>query len=279
MQNIWHTDAPSGPEAPALAGTLQRVGALAIDARVGVPDGPGWITRDELLAPAVLDAAMALVGRGAGTDLAAVQATWLLEGYAFALTLPALAALLSEGRAPDLAPGNVALHRGKGGRMDAVSFRSPRMWVLPDDAQARTPGALVAASPAALAGHLRAALVAHLGPLVDALRPRAHRGARALWASVEDTVSGGLLSICEGLGDARDATRWADLMLGVEAPLSGRAAYVEVVHAGGRRTIRRRAGCCLAYRCLAGGGTPCLSCPRTSPAERRPRLEAAARAR
>jgi len=110
---------------------------------------------------------------------------------------------------------------------------------------------------------------------VAALRPLTRRGARALWASVEDTCSGILLWIGQAVGEVPPARAWADALLGVEPPLSGRAVFLELAYGGGTTTIRGRNGCCLAYR-LDGGAT-CLTCPRTSMAERRRRMERASR--
>jgi len=98
---------------------------------------------------------------------------------------------------------------------------------------------------------------------VAALRPLTRRGARALWASVEDTCSGILLWIGEAIGEVRPARGWADVLLGVEPPLAGRAVFLELEHAGGITTIRGRNGCCLAYRLDGGRGATCLTCPRT----------------
>jgi len=130
----------------AFAATLERLGALrlehlAIDARIGAPDGEGWLRRADLLAPGGLDRAMAGVGRRAETTLPAVQGTWLLEGYVFALALPALAALLTERRVPDVGADNVALGCGAEGVLGCVTFAAPRFSALAADLEAREAGA------------------------------------------------------------------------------------------------------------------------------------------
>ena len=265
---------PAPPRAlsATFAATLARLGALDIDARLAAPRAPEWIRRDDLLAPGALEQAMARVGAAAETGIAAIQGTWLLEGYVYALLRPAIAALLTERRVPDLGAGNVALRRDDPGDPDAVAFATACFAALPGDAAARAAGATIVDDDRALAAWLRAGIVGHLAPLVAALRERCRRGERALWASVEDTCSGLLLWTGESLGDPAAACGLAGLILGAEPPLAGPAVYVEVTHAGGSELLRHRNGCCLAFRCENGDGVACLTCPRTSMDERRRRL-------
>lgn len=275
------THAVTARPTAALAGTLGRCAEIAIEhqavaLRLGRPAEPGWLTRAEVLQPGVLEDLLARVGRGARSAKRSVQGTWLLEAYAGALVVPAVLGALTEGRVPDVDPGNVAVRFDDEGGATGVAFRRPLGAVLAGDVAAGDPLADVVPDRAALWGWFRRRLVGHLEPVVEALRPVTRRGARALWASVEDTCSGYLDWLGESLGRGPEAREQAGLLLGVEPPLRGSALFTEIAWSGGVEIIRERNGCCLSYVREGRGGRACFTCPRTTMQERLERLEARA---
>jgi hypothetical protein len=260
----------------SLGPTLERLagrGIRYLDLAVG--DGPaaepGWIAPAALLEHALLEDRLAQVAIEAELDEPRLLGTYLLEGYVHALATPALGAYLTERRVPDVGPRAVALRLGEGSELTGVAYLAPRFGVLLDDAAATGPAALPFATEAELMAWFRRRLVRHVGPLIAELVPRTRRGPRALWASVEDILSG----ILHWLGEALDCAEWArgqaDLLLGVEAPLGGRTRWRALEHPGGIERFRERNGCCQYFRKGTEHGA-CFTCARTSDEERLRRL-------
>lgn len=228
--------------------------AVAPAVAVGPPDGPGWLERDALIAPEALEGLMATVARTARSDDPRVTGTLLLEGYAWALAAPAIALHLAERRVPDVRAAVVRV--GPHGYADGLAYRSARFAALPGDPDARHGHALVVADEGAQLAWLRRGLVDHLEPVVAALAVRSRRGPRALWASVEDCCSAALTRLGDLLGAGDAARAQADLLLGVEPPLRGRARYRLV----DGTVVHERVGCCQSFRRPAGA--VCPGCPR-----------------
>ena len=261
---------------PSLGPTLERLAGRGIpylDLALG--DGPpaatGGIAPADLLAPALLEDLLARVAAEAEFDDPRLVCTYLLEGYVHALVTPALGASLTERRVPDVGPRGVAVRLGEGAELAGVAYLAPRFGVLGDDAAATAPAALPFGSEAELMAWFRRRLVRHVAPLVAELVPRSRRGPRALWASVEDTLSGILVWLGEALGCAEWAFGQADLLLGVEAPLTGRFRLRRLEHLGGVERFRERNGCCQYFRKGTEHGA-CFTCTRTSDEERLRRL-------
>lgn len=229
--------------------------------RVGPPTGDGWMRPGDMLAPRALEGMMARVARAAGTGDPRVSGTLLLEGYAWSLVAPALALHLTERRVPDIR--EAVLRLGPDGYADGLAYTSPRFAALSDDPDAGHRHAVALADEGALLAWLRRGLVDHLEPIVGALAPRAGRGRRALWASVEDCCSDALTWLGDVLGAGDAARAQADLLLGVEAPLHGRARYRAVGTGAGASVVRERVGCCQSFR--RPGHAECPTCPRARP--------------
>jgi hypothetical protein len=261
---------------PSLGPTLRRLAGRGIPyLELALGDGPpaagGWLAPAEVLEPSLLDDLVARVVAEAGCDDPRLLGTYLLEGYVHALATPALGAYLTERRIPDVGPRATAVRLGEGWELAGVAYLAPRVGVLAGDAGAAAEGALPFASEAELLAWFRRRLVRHVAPLVAELVPRSRRGERALWASVEDTLSGILVWLGEALGCAEWAFGQADLLLGVEAPLAGGFRLRRLEHPGGVERFRERNGCCQYFRKGAEHGA-CFSCTRTSDEERIRRL-------
>ncbi len=116
-----------------------------------------------------------------------------------------------------------------------------------------------AASPAGL----RTAVAEHVAPVLRAFAPRVRRGPRSLWGMAGDDLVSGLWYLGRVFGDERRAVREAGAVLpGGTPPFPGAAAFREL---SGQPT-RTRIGCCMYYAIRPDEA--CLTCPRTSDAER-----------
>lgn len=266
------------PRNGPLAETLVRCAALGLahprpSARVGPAPGPGWVACGDASLAAELDALLTLAERSAGTHDRRVSATFALEAYAWALVMPALVAYLAERRIPDVAADNVALRFDADGEGAEVSYVTARFAALRGDGGAGVPEAIIVRDETALLAWFRRRLThGHLDAVIEHLAPRSGRTTRALWASVEDVCSGVFGMYGDELGCGDWARGQADVLLGVEAPLSGRARYRELRWSGGTDVIRERNGCCQSLR-RGSDARSCLTCTRTSQAERVRRRE------
>ncbi|WP_217913594.1 (2Fe-2S)-binding protein [Miltoncostaea marina] len=245
---------------------IRRLGATRVaehlppGLRAGAFDDHGWLRREDLLGAATLDLLTAAVASQAGCDDPRLTGTLLLEGYAWQLAAPALGLLLAAGRLPDIDPATLYVRLADDGRVEALAYASGRFATLEDDPEAGHPDATTFADDHALLAWFRRALVRHLEPVVEAVAPRARRGRRALWRSVEDCCSGAMTWIGDELGDGDGARARAGLLLGVEEPLGDPPCFEVIGEDPGAPVVRRRIGCCQSFR--APGGALCPTCPR-----------------
>lgn len=265
----WRTGSP-------LAETLGRVSAIRIgndeiqfSARLGIPDEPGWSTVADLAKNAdLLDETMSRLGCTYGTDHRAFVGTTMFKNCLWRFLVPAVAALLTERRLPDLRPENVALSFSESGFASGLAFVEPRFAALPNDRNAGHPDAVILPSDNDLLGEMRAALAdGHLPALVPALRVR--RGSRVMWRAAVDVCAEAFLLMGGGVGREPEALEFAERLLAGAPPLSGPTNYYALKHDGGSETTRVRNTCCLYYK--VGDGA-CSTCPRTSREERLRRL-------
>lgn len=124
-------------------------------------------------------------------------------------------------------------------------------------------------------GELDAALLAavaeHHGPVVEALGSHLRRGRRAVWGLVTDDLLSGIWHLGRELGDEDAGVRAAERLLPTATgPFPGGACFRQLTAEDGvPHTTRTRLTCCLHYRIAADA---CVTCPRTSDAERATRL-------
>ncbi len=129
------------------------------------------------------------------------------------------------------------------------------------------------ADDAALIARLHAELEAHLAPLLEAIAAATGRPLTALWRSAGDRLGGAFLWLGEVAGMRERA--WAlgaQAMVGGGGPLAVGAGFRVLEHAGIAEPTRNRRSCCLIWR--AEDSDTCFTCPLTTDAERRVRLEA-----
>ncbi|MFJ8041888.1 iron-sulfur protein [Kitasatospora sp. NPDC096147] len=144
------------------------------------------------------------------------------------------------------------------------------LWTAPATGDlAFRPGGWADGGPA----ELRAAVAGHVTPVLEAFGPHLKRGPRALWGMVTDDLASGIWYLGRQLGQEEQAVRTAEAVLpGATAPFPGGADFRRLPGTEGRTHLTRtRLGCCLYY--AVDPPAACLTCPRTSDAERVARLE------
>jgi hypothetical protein len=144
------------------------------------------------------------------------------------------------------------------------------LWIQPaTGALALTPGDFShAADDDASRAELRSAVADHVQPLLAAFGPRLRRGPRALWGMAADDLVSGIWYLGRVLGQEEHAVREAAALLpGGTPPFPGAAGFRRLRDEAGRSHVTRtRAGCCMYYTIRPAEA--CLTCPRTSDAER-----------
>lgn len=265
------------PGAP-LAETLSRVavvevgdGEIDLSARPGVPDEPGWVTVAGLAGdPDLIEDLMVRIGRGCGVENRAYSGTTFLRGYLWRALLPAVAAMLTERRLPDLRAENVALRFGESGFAEDLAFLGPRFAVLPDDPEAGHPDAVVLPSEEGMLDLLSDTLAGtHLPAIVPALRDlRVRRGTRVLWRAAGDVCAEAFMYVGQWMGLEEQALGFGEKLLSGPS-LPGPTNYYLFEHTGGSKMTRVRNTCCLYYKLGTGA---CFTCPRTTHEERLQRM-------
>ena len=147
------------------------------------------------------------------------------------------------------------------------------LWIDPPTADlALRPGRCAPGGPDAL----RDAVVAHLEPVIAAFQPFTKRGPRALWGMVADDLVSGIWYLARMLGEEARGIELASAVLAGDQPRLPGSANFRLLSDGEARArwTRTRLGCCLYY--AIGPTESCLTCPRTSDAERIRRLAAEA---
>jgi ferric iron reductase protein FhuF len=244
-----------------LAATLQRGHARThrghhLGAPLGVTSESGWMPLARLLGDArMLDDALAALGREVGSPRRDVQASLLLETYAWRLVLPLAGALLAESRIPTPGLDGTALRLTGEGLPCSIRLLHGRFVALPGDPATEHPDADVVRNRSVLDVCLRSWLIAHFDPFVETLNAASGRPRAALWRSVADRTATALMYA--GLASNRTAAARAiaERTLAGDPPLRHPARYTEI----GEQPVHLRHGCCLWWRTAAA--TPCLTCP------------------
>ncbi len=248
---------------PPLAATVARLRALAPDfpdtwAVELPPDdpagGPGWC----VLAAAPVERWLADARSGGGP--ASLAAAGVGGALAQAVLARVTAALALDGRAWDVAAGNLLVHRAPAGHLDRVRLRRPVAWVLPGDAAAGGPSVRVLPDRAALLDAVAAAAVATLAPLFARIRVATRFGLVPLWNAAGDAVrlAAAHAPLPAGRPPRPDlAAALLDAMVARGAPIRGRGRDLPL--AGRPQAVPVRAACCLMFR-LPGLGL-CTTCP------------------
>ena len=249
------------PGAHPLAATLQRGHARThrgyhLGAPLGVTSEAGWMPVARLLGDArMLDDALAALGREVGSPRRDVQASLLLETYAWRLVLPLAGALLAESRIPTPGLDGTALRLTGEGLPCSIRLLHGRFVALAGDPAMEHPDADVVGNRSVLDLCLRSWLIAHFDPFVETLNAASGRPRAALWRSVADRTATALMYAGLASNRATAARAIAERTLAGEPPLRYPPRYAEI----GEQPVHLRHGCCLWWRTAAA--TPCLTCP------------------
>ena len=249
------------PGAHPLAATLQRGHGRThrgyhLGAPLGVTSEAGWMPVARLLGDArMLDDALAALGREVGSPRRDVQASLLLETYAWRLVLPLAGALLAESRIPTPGLDGTALRLTGEGLPCSIRLLHGRFVALAGDPATEHPDADVVGNRSVLDLCLRSWLIAHFDPFVETLNAASGRPRAALWRSVADRTATALLYAGLASDRAAAARAIAERTLAGEPPLRYPPRYAEI----GEQPVHLRHGCCLWWRTAAA--TPCLTCP------------------
>lgn len=246
-----------------LAETFERQACplreLYIPARLGSPEGEGWvpareITRDagafvrERLREAAADPGFDR--RETAIDLAGDLAWWAWGAVVLIYA--------TERRVPDLSPPNLLL-RYEGGGLVEVAFASGCFAALADDPRSGA-ASEVFESEAAMRHRMRERLEELLGALIPAIRAETRVGERTLWGRASDLVAQRFLWTGELCGDWLWCGREAEAFVKAPgSPLNRNNGFFEVEHAGRSGVFMRRGVCCQEYR--GPGGEHCEQCP------------------
>lgn len=257
-----------GPAAPTvatgsdhpLAATLRRGYARThrgwhLGAALGATAEAGWTPATRLLDDAeTLEGTLRAVGREVGSTRRDVQASLLLESYAWRLALPLAGALVAESRIPTPGPDGIALRLTSDGLPGAIRLLHGGFVALPEDPATPHPDAAVVSDRNRLDVCLASVLIAHFDAFVQTLNAASGRSRRALWRTVADRAATALLYA--GLASNRMATADAAARRALaHPPLEHPPRYTEIAN----RSVHLRHGCCLWWRTAAA--TTCLTCP------------------
>lgn len=255
------TTTPAAPSTHPLAATLQRGrsrthGGHHLGAALGVTSEDGWMPVARLLSnPRLLEDVLAAVGRDVGSERRDVQASLLLEAYAWRLVLPLAGALLAESRIPTPGLDGTAVRLSGTGLPCSIRLLHGRFAALPGDPATGHPDADVVLNRSALDLCLRGWLIAHFDPFVERLNAASGRPRAALWRSVADRTATALMYAGLASDRTEAARAIAERTLTGEPPLSYPPRYTAI----GEQPVHLRHGCCLWWRTDAA--TTCMTCP------------------
>lgn len=269
------SDLDAAPLAETLAAARARCGGHDVLAvRLGAPDG--WRAATELTGRgATLDDLLARATQASGTGRADIGGTLLAESYAWALTVRSVGTLLVGRRVPAMALDEVRLQFAAGDVTITGVALAGGAYGVTGDARAGDPSLVVLPDEDALLERLHEELRTHLAPVLEAIARATDRPLRALWRSAGDRLGGAFLWLGEVVGMRDRAWELGTRCMQLGGPLAVGAGFRVIEHAGIAEPTRNRAGCCLIWR--ADDTATCFTCPLTTEAERRARLEARAR--
>ncbi|MFI7404173.1 (2Fe-2S)-binding protein [Streptomyces sp. NPDC049541] len=228
------------------------------------------LASDRSVLDAFVDAEAARIharyGVAARRDVAASRA---LHGYAWTLGVLLGGTWYLERRVPRIRPEDLRLDLTTG---TYEITPGTELACLPSDPLAALPGTLTTPQEESLRAALRRSTADHMRPLLAAIGPVARRGARSLWGMVADDLVSGIWYLGRMLGQEATAVRAATDVLPIAVPPYPAAAFRHLAGDDGRRHITRtRTGCCMFYAIKPAEA--CVTCPRTSDAERLRRLQ------
>lgn len=270
-----------------LTETLHRLSSLDDNLHTDTgPAAPGFLPAADLLDntnPALEDALDRYIAQYPTIE-PRTKASFFIGDYAWYVSAAAVAAYLTERRAPDLSAGNIAIRfrtytwhedgeSGEAERLD-VRYLSGCFGCLPSDPAASHPDAVVLPNEAALLAWMRGRLEAHLTPLIAHVVEITRLSDNAQWQLVADACEAQFLNT--GKANANAERAQADGLAFVKddkSPLSNpQTGYFTLTANGHTDTFRARGGCCRYYTISETGDDYCSTCVLRKPEERDARL-------
>ncbi|GEL20589.1 (2Fe-2S)-binding protein [Pseudonocardia asaccharolytica] len=272
------------PVCTALADTAVRVSAAVegLDIRTGpgfAGSEPGWTRCSQVDAAFVADwerATTATLPGRYGASHPATAAAYVLHWYAAVPGLAGAALFRHARRVPRLDRDALAFHREPDNPVpNRTSLLDERFWCLPDDPAAGDPAATVVPDETALAAVLRAQVRLHADAFLAGYVPGAPLPRRARLGAFFDALDTGIWRGADGTNRCPDPVTVAATLEEAALVLPGGTPEFpgpSTVHIlrdalGRTRLSRRRASCCFYFK-VSPDGSACVTCPRTSAAER-----------
>lgn len=250
--------------------------------RVGVPEEPGWLGLDDVLADGTVAAWWrATLADPYAAGVASVAAVRLISVFGYAVLTPVLAGLVLDRRAYDVSAANLAVRLDEAGYHNATAVRATTVAVLPDDPAAHHPDAVVLADEAALLGWVADRAVAVLRPAVQQVRALSRFGVVPQWNVLADAVLRPALQVPLNLGGDQGAGlalghRLLDALVDRGARVRRRGSSEELARGGRTYALPVRGSCCFYYRTgppvTEPGGDYRATCPLLPPDLRTVRL-------
>lgn len=252
-------------DTPPLAETLARLHVLEsrVHARLGVPEGDGWLAAEAIVTDGLdrLDPVFAGMRKryGARADHDDIVVGFFAGHYAWYLASVGVAAFLVDARVPALGRANLRFHLGEHGFTGEVALASSAFAALPDDPARDEARVTMFADRARLRDHLHTELETHLAPVLAALGPRARLGARAAWLAASDMCASVTFGTLGHLARPNEAeAEIAALLLRPTARLAGPPGLGMARHPSGGLRLQR-GSCCRNFR--LPGQSYCANCP------------------
>jgi FhuF 2Fe-2S C-terminal domain len=235
---------------------------------LGVPDGPGWISGEDLYDATTgpFHALLVRIGeRAKTTDRRTIAASFALRyGWASAM---AIAPYLRARCVPDIALDNVSFKFRESTFFERTAIHEPRGTVLADDERAAHPTMAAVADAAALRRVLREALVAQATPVVAALYGWSGFAPRGTWGMLTSSWASQFTALGTPHDDQRGLAPELDALFAGDDIVAAMRPRLHAVTCGDATHLyQRRASCCRFY--LLPAGELCASCPLVGDEER-----------
>jgi hypothetical protein len=239
------------------------------------PTGAGWVPWTEITEGDHLQRWLTDLRHSDGEGVLPldVGGSFLGAGLASAVVGVASTMLAIDRRVPDIAPGQLTIHRNAGQWFDRIALRTARVAVLRDDPAAGHPDAEAVADESALLGWFAERAVACLEPALAGVRAIAPFGLRGLWGAVGDEIASAVVAADPNAADF--AGRIVESVAARTPHLTSRPQPMTLDGASGTLDVVVRGTCCLWYKTPAahrraeqGHLGYCLSCPLIDDDER-----------
>jgi hypothetical protein len=209
-----------------------------------------------------------------GRDDPITSSGYVLSWYADVAPSAGALSFLLDRRVPNLDRDALAFRRyAEVEYPEAIALLDSTFWCLPDDPAADHPDATVVSDQQTLAAILRAQVRRHADDFLATYRPGARLPRRHLLGAFFDSLDDGFwISDSVGVVQQDYVAAARRVLPGATDQFADGSTFHSLVDDSGREHLtRRRVSCCYYFK-VAEDGRACMTCPRTSDAERLKRL-------